>query len=376
MGAKPYTWFGTFNPYMLVLKNTLGFIAALLASNALYAQDADSVEELQTSISLYADVYYQAEPGNLRTQERPYFLYNFKRNNEFNLNLGLAAFSIKKDKVKANIGLMFGNYAQYNLAAEPALYRHVFEANINYSVSPKTTITAGIMPSHIGAESAISKDNWNLSRSLLAENSPYFETGLKAEHTLSDKWQFAVLLLNGWQNIQDNNRGKAIGTQIQFKPKIDFLINYSTFFGDESTNDSTRQLRFFNNFNSVFSLSTKLKTTLMLDFGLQERIASHRMNAWLGSAIMLQYLINKKFTIAGRLEYFKDDNNVIIARPPIRSNNFNIYGASLNLDYNITQDLSWRFESRILHVKGQILNNSGKMSNFNYSFLTALAIKL
>jgi hypothetical protein len=39
------------------------------------------------------------------------------------------------------------------------------------------------MPSHIGFESVISADCWTLTRSLLAENSPYYETGMRLEAT-------------------------------------------------------------------------------------------------------------------------------------------------------------------------------------------------
>ncbi len=39
------------------------------------------------------------------------------------------------------------------------------------------------MPSHIGFESAVGSDCWNLTRSILAENSPYFESGIKLNYT-------------------------------------------------------------------------------------------------------------------------------------------------------------------------------------------------
>nr|WP_290930803.1 outer membrane beta-barrel protein [Haliscomenobacter sp.] len=58
------------------------------------------------------------------------------------------------------------------------------------------------MPSHIGFESAIGKDCWNLSRSILAENSPYYETGVRLSlNSANGKWYAAAMLLNGWQRM-------------------------------------------------------------------------------------------------------------------------------------------------------------------------------
>ncbi|WP_133272779.1 outer membrane beta-barrel protein [Hymenobacter radiodurans] len=37
----------------------------------------------------------------------------------------------------------------------------------------------GIFTSHLGFELALSKDNWTLSRSLMAKNSPYYEAGVR-----------------------------------------------------------------------------------------------------------------------------------------------------------------------------------------------------
>lgn len=59
------------------------------------------------------------------------------------------------------------------------------------------------MPSHIGFESAIGKDCWNLTRSILADNSPYYETGIKLGYTSkNEKLYLAGMYLNGWQRIQ------------------------------------------------------------------------------------------------------------------------------------------------------------------------------
>jgi hypothetical protein len=77
------------------------------------------------------------------------------------------------------------------------------------------------MPSHIGFESAISKDCFTLTRSILADNSPYFESGAKISYSSDNgKWFVSGLVLNGWQRIQrvNGNSTVAFGHQLTYRP--------------------------------------------------------------------------------------------------------------------------------------------------------------
>ena len=170
------------------------------------------------TISGYADIYYQYDFNKPADKLRPPFLYNFKKHDELNTNLVLLKADYDGKNFRANLAVMAGNYAKYNLAAEPEFFRYIYEASIGYKLSEKISVDAGIFPSHIGCESAIAKDNWNLSRSILAENSPYYETGIKLNYEPNDQWTFSLLGLQGWQNIKDYNSSKALGTQIVFTP--------------------------------------------------------------------------------------------------------------------------------------------------------------
>ena len=200
------------------MKRLAGFLFLWFSSSS-YAQDSTHNEKKSSLIiSGYADIYYQYDFNKPADKLRPPFLYNFKRHNEINTNLTLFKATYDGKKLRANLGVMAGNYAKYNLAAEPEFFRYIYEANIGYKFSEKVSVDAGILPSHIGCESAIAKDNWNLSRSILAESSPYYETGIKLNYTPNDQWTFSVLGLQGWQNIKDYNSSKALGTQIVFTP--------------------------------------------------------------------------------------------------------------------------------------------------------------
>jgi hypothetical protein len=92
-----------------------------------------------------------------------------------------------------------------NYAAESGVLKNIYEANVGVKISKHKNlwIDAGILPSHIGFESAVSKDCFTLTRSMQAENSPYFESGAKISYTSDNgKWFVSGLVLNGWQRIQ------------------------------------------------------------------------------------------------------------------------------------------------------------------------------
>ena len=340
----------------------LACLSFLLISHFSSAQDSTQ-KKSSLIISGYADIYYQYDFNEPADKLRPPFLYNFKRHNEVNTNLMLLKTSYDAKKFRANLGIMTGNYARYNLAAEPEFFRYIFEANLGYKISEKFSVDAGILPSHIGSESAIAKDNWNLSRSILAENSPYYEAGIKLNYSPDDKWKFALLAIQGWQNIKDYNSSKSVGTQIVFTPNEKLSFNSSSFIGNEKP-DSAKQLRLFHNFYFTYHISSKLKTLFILDLGAERKIDKDGYNNWMGTALLLQYSFAKKFAAAARGEFYKDKTGVIVSNYlPAK---FETTGLALNFDYHPLKYMVIRGEIRYLQAKDEIFqrNNMPVQSNF------------
>lgn len=347
------------------------FSMLMVAGITVSAQDSSANEKKSgLEISGYADIYYQYDFNKPVDKLRPPFLYNFKKHNEINTNLILLKASYDGKKTRANLGLMAGNYAWYNLAAEPEFFRYIYEANIGYNFSDKVSLDAGIFPSHIGCESAIAKDNWNLSRSILAENSPYYETGIKFNYTPNDQWTFSLLALQGWQNIKDYNSSKAFGTQIIFIPNEKMIFNSSSFIGNEKP-DSAKQLRLFHNFHFTYHVSPKLKTLFMLDLGAERTIDKDGYNKWMGTALLLQYSFAKKFAAAGRAEFYRDKQGVIISS--YLPGQFETTGLAFNLDFHPTKNFVIRIEMRSLHSKTNIFTRNNTPVQSNFSLLTSAA---
>lgn len=347
------------------------FSMLMVSGITVSAQDSSANEKRSSLIiSGYADLYYQFDFNKPADKLRPPFLYNFKRHNEINTNLALLKASYNGKKFRANLGVMAGNYATYNLAAEPEFFRYIYEANIGYRFSEQISVDAGIFPSHIGCESAIAKDNWNLSRSILAENSPYYETGVKFNYSPNDQWTFSLLGLQGWQNIKDHNSSKAWGTQIVFTPNEKLIFNSSSFIGNEKP-DSAKQVRLFHNFHFTYHISSKLKTLFMLDLGAEKKIDKNGYNKWMGTALLLQYSFAKKFAAAARAEFYRDKNGVIISN--YLPAQFESTGLAFNIDFRPTKNFVIRTEMRSLHSTSNIFTRNNTPVQSNFSLLTSAA---
>lgn len=331
------------------------------------------------TISGYLEAYYCYDFANPANHIRQPFVYSYNRHNEFNLNLGYIKLAYTSENVRANLSLMAGTYSNDNLAAEPGVLKNIFEANAGFKISKKNNlwIDAGIFASHIGFESAIGKDCWNLTRSILADNSPYYETGIKISYTTDNgKWLVSGLILNGWQRIyrNDGNNLPAFGHQLTFKPNSQVTLNSSSFIGSD-TPDSTRQIRYFHNLYGQFQFHEKLGMIIGFDIGAQQTAKnSSSYNTWYSPILILKVSPTDKFSIAARGEYYSDANGVIISTGT--PNNFQTFGYSLNFDYLIQNNVLWRIEGRGFSSKNKIFTLNDKPNNNNYFLTTSIAISL
>lgn len=354
-------------------------ITAALLTVGCTAIDAQEIQKEKSPLTFsgYIETYYSYDFGNPDNHLRPAFIYNHNKHNEVNLNLGLAKLNYSKDNIRGNFGLMVGTYPEYNLAGEQDLLKNVFEANVGIKISSKHNlwIDAGIMPAHIGFESAIGKDCMTLTRSIIAENSPYFETGVKIGYTSSDeKWYLAAMYLNGWQRIQkiDGNHTPAFGTQLTYKPNADVVLNWSTYVGNEQP-DVLRKWRYFNNIYGQFKVSEKVNLITGFDIGSEQASReSSKYNTWFTPIFIAQYKPTTKIQIAARGEYYEDQKGVLIATGT--PNGFKTYGYSANLDYLVTNNVVFRVEARSLKSKDQIFLKEGVPTDKNVFLTTSLAI--
>jgi len=327
--------------------------------------------EIKTTFSGFVETFYSYDFNENSADTKLPFMYNYNRHNEFNINIGLLRAKVEYENAYASLALQSGTYVDDNYANEKIKYLNEAYVGLYLNQSKKHSIEVGILPSYIGFESATTASNLTLTRSFLAENSPYFMTGVKYSYKPSDKWSFTALLTNGWQRINKPPKDVApsFGAQIVYKSNANSTFNWSTFIGKEF-NGTDFTMRYFSNFYYDKKWNDKWRTIAGFDYGLQDLSSSNNESAsWFSPVFIAQYSINPKWQTAFRIEYYQDEKNVIIAT----NDEFKTLGFSLNLDYLPNSKVKLRTEARYFDSKKDVFTNGSDFVNSNFFVTTSLS---
>ncbi|MFN3968738.1 porin [Flavobacterium sp.] len=346
------------------------FIIILFMGFTAFAQESKA---LKLSFSGYLETYYAYDFNRPDTQARLPFMYNYNRHNEFNLNIGLLRAKVEYDNAYAAIALHSGTYVEDNYANETTKIISEAYVGLYLDKAKKSTVDLGILPSYIGFETATSASNLTLTRSLLAENSPYFMTGVKYTYKPNDRWQFSGLVTNGWQRISktDKNVAPALGSQVVFKPSDKSMFNWSTFVGKELYNNQWG-MRYFSNLYWDQKWNSKWRTILGFDSGIQtDKSNSDKQLYWMSPVLVAQYTLAPKWQTAFRAEYYQDKDHVMITA----NDEFKTFGTSLNMDYLINDKVKFRTELKYLNSQEKIFANDTSLVNNNFCIITTLSFE-
>lgn len=321
------------------------------------------------SFSGYLEAYYSYDFNQPDNNRRPDFLYNFARHNEFSFNLALLKVSYEDKNIRSTFALMAGNYAQYNLQNEPTWAQFVNEASIGVKIHDKLWLDVGIMPSHIGFESWYGMVCWHLSRSLMAENSPYFLTGARLSYEFSPKLDLVLWATNGWQNVQrqERSRGVGLGIGVNHRPIEGLVLNYSNYAGNEGL-DPVNAWRFFNNFYLQYE-KADWGVTLGADYGIQE-VTFIGVKEWYGVTASIKKSLWEKLVLAGRAELYSDPSAIIL------NSGMKISGLSANLDYPVRENALVRLEARqFISQRADFTLPGGRFSKGNTAITASFAVR-
>ena len=289
-----------------------------------------------TTLSGFVDTYYgynSNHPASLANGTQPFTPFN----NQFGLNmveLVMAKSPSSDSRTGYDVALGFGQAMNAVNGSEPraglGFAQYLKEAYFSYlaPVGKGLQIDVGKFVTPAGAEVIESNANWNYSRSVLFYYAiPYFHYGARAKYAFNDKVSLTGYLVNGWNNIVDNNSGKTAGFTLALNPNKKFAIAQSFLAGPElaapglggpitdpgGSNSSFRQL-----WDTVITYSPNSKLSWMLngDYGRGDRfclvpggggcITTSSPVAWYGAAGYVKYALSSKYSVAARYEYFND----------------------------------------------------------------------
>lgn len=317
----------------------------------------------------FLDTYYAYDFNNPKDHERE-FTTQPVRHNEFNVNLAYIEAVMNQDNTRGRLALQFGHSVTKNTISEPRKGAtsgpqdaKVFqEAFIGRRLGSMTWLDFGIFLGNIGAESWISKDNWTYTRALNLDYVPYYSSGVRLEHRFDNKSVVQFQILNGWQNISENNHGKAIGMQYKNFISQNMTFIYNNFFGDEEVVSTRPRFRAYHNFIFQWIKDDRWQYLAAFDVGHQSQQYNNGIDGWIATTLTIRRVLNSEQSVAFRMEYYADPHQSNIRTRT--SNGFQVSGASLNFDQKLDENFLWRSELRGFYSKDQIypMGNGSKNS--------------
>ena len=300
----------------------------------------------------FVDGYYAFDFNRPPTVDRA-FTTQPARHNEFNVNLAFVEAKLDAQHVRGRLAIQMGTSVQANYAGEPRngaisgpdLARLIQEAVVGTRLAEHLWIDGGVFLSHLGMEGFVSRDNPMYTRSLVADYSPYCESGVKATWQATPSVSALFTVVNGWQNISETNGAKSVGARVDYAPSAATTISYFNYLGDEATDSAThRQLRSYNGVGLRSALSSQFLVMAEVDYGTQGHASGSGTSTWYGGMLTGRYQATPTTAIVGRVERYADRDQVVLVTGVAEGMRAN--GASIGVDVTPQPRVLWRSELR------------------------------
>jgi len=187
--------------------------------------------------------------------------------------------------------------------------KYVQQAYVSYLVpaGKGLTVDFGKFVTPAGAEVIESKDNYNYSRGLLfALAIPYYHMGARFGYAASDKVSFTGYVVNGWNNVKDNNDAKTLIGSVTVKPtgKLTLIGNYIV--GKEQAENADGGTRNLIDVVASYAASDKLSVLGNFDYG-HDKVTGDGVD-WSGVAVGVKYQATPTWAFSPRYELFTDSD--------------------------------------------------------------------
>lgn len=286
------------------------------------AELADVVKDVKANGFVSTAYNYNFnDPNSRRINFRPF------NENDDSFNLDVAELVLQKDAAKeGDIGfrtdIMYGYTIPKAIRSSwPGVTQSadddvdIQQAYVRYvaPVGNGLTLDLGKFITEMGAEVIEGYDGWNFnySRSLLFYYTiPFTHTGLRGTYKFNDKVSLIGQIVNGWDNVTDNNNGKTLCAHLMLTPMANTALSLKLITGPEQT-DNTDNIRDVYNINLTTNPIDKLTFNLDLVFGTEENDPNNIANPntdseWSGVAGIVRYAASERYAINVRAEMFED----------------------------------------------------------------------
>ncbi len=313
------------------------FLTMGLAGAAI-AQGQDTYMIGDVTVQGLVDGYYSFNFNH------PHSGFNTLRNfevkaNQFSLNMAELSLYRKPtdDKVFGfRIDLGYGRAWDVLHATDPGdrtIQRQIPRAYV--SLKPKGwggfQVDFGKFYTSIGAELTENIYTWHYGRGYMYTNGPYYHFGMRMNKPLTDRLSVGFQVVNGWNNVEDNNSGKTMGFNAAYTTtKFSWLFN--SLIGPEknNTNKGWRQI-----YETILNLTPSDQFAGYIDYyhGREAQANGPGTPAadWDAIGVSGKFNMNKTNFVSLRYEFFGDHDGFPTG-----------YGSQVNLQ-EVTGTLSRHF---------------------------------
>lgn len=200
-------------------------------------------------------------------------------------------------------------------------------------------------------------EDWNLnySRSFLFYfGIPFTHTGLRATYAVNGMLTLSGAVVNGWDNVKDNNTSKSAHIFAMLTPSEGTTVSLKYMVGAEQSASN-------NNLRHLFNLNASKQIgdlTLKADYvyGTEEGVAGGDAT-WTGLAGYARYAVNEKFAVNARAEFFSDDDG---ARTTMAQD---LWEVTVTPEYVVNPSLIIRAEYRHDESNKEVFDKDGALSD-------------
>ena len=236
-------------------------------------------------------------------------------------------------------------------------FSHFSRANVSYlaPIGTGLKLTGGLFNSYIGYESFYAKDNFNYTRSLLPDYTPYFMAGVSAEYQINESVKTVFYVINRYNFLSQPNNLPSYGGQIKWSASPQWTFVQNVYYGPDQTDTSLKYWRFFS--DSILEWKRDAFTVaLVYDIGTERAIpqAGDQQQFWMGSALLSQWRFVKDWAVAVRPELYYDPDGTMTGAKQF------IKGVTTTLEYK----LEYAWTTTRFRLEYRFNNSTGPQGGF------------
>lgn len=354
------------------MKKIAAFSVAICLLIAIQANAQNDTTKIE--LTGYIDTYYASYSNKLAPGELQPFVTVGPRDNQFGLNIAEIGATYNSGGVRGTFVIQYGDIAE---ATWSDRFKTIQEAWVGMEIMEGVWLDAGFFTTHIGAESFLPKNNYLSSTDIGTFNEPFYQSGAMLSYERSERFDAQLHVVTGYNLFVDNNDAKSIGLLLGYKVTDQISVAYTNLYGRESAEGMRKQNRFYHNFYLTWEPTKRISAIVGGDMSSQtnSKLADSTATAWMYNALaIVRYRLKEKYSVTGRIEYFKDDEGFIsgvLADKNGASRGLEASAVTLGVEYAPTDRSYLRAETRWTQAANdlEIFTKGENPSNLRTEFL-------